>query len=251
MSASPTKGFLSTGQAAELCSVTPDTVLKWIQAGKVPASRTPGGHHRIPYDAILKFINSEKSSIRSEHNDLFQYCWEYNSKNGKVPDDCLKCVVYRSRTRRCYEMSDLPDEAGHVRLFCQNSCEDCEYYKMVREQNLNVLVVTDQNKLKSRIDREAKDVDFNIQITDCEYRCSMMVEKFRPDYIAIDCAIGTERSREFAQHLCEDPRLPFVRIILAGSEDELPKECDKLVFAFIRRPFSAEILADIIGIAKS
>ena len=40
-------GCFTTGQAARLCSVTPDTVLKWIKAGRIEAQRTAGGHYRI------------------------------------------------------------------------------------------------------------------------------------------------------------------------------------------------------------
>lgn len=39
--------FISTGQAAKICAVTPDTVLKWIKGGRLNARRTPGGHYRI------------------------------------------------------------------------------------------------------------------------------------------------------------------------------------------------------------
>ena len=39
--------MLSTGKVAKLLSVTPDTVLKWIKNGQLPATRTAGGHYRI------------------------------------------------------------------------------------------------------------------------------------------------------------------------------------------------------------
>ena len=39
--------LLTTGQAARLCSVTPDTVLKWIKKGRLRGVRTAGGHYRI------------------------------------------------------------------------------------------------------------------------------------------------------------------------------------------------------------
>ncbi|MBK5294232.1 MAG: helix-turn-helix domain-containing protein [Acidobacteriia bacterium] len=40
------EGF-STGEVARLCSVNPDTVLKWIKKGRLAATRTAGGHYRI------------------------------------------------------------------------------------------------------------------------------------------------------------------------------------------------------------
>jgi excisionase family DNA binding protein len=36
------RNLLSTGRAAELCSVTPDTILKWIKRGRLSGVRTAG-----------------------------------------------------------------------------------------------------------------------------------------------------------------------------------------------------------------
>jgi len=143
-------------------------------------------------------------------------------------------------------MSKLPGEIGHARMFCDRPCEECEYYQSIGGQRPNVLVVTDQVELKNSLETGAEDANMNLRVTDCEYRCSMLVEKLRPDYIVIDCSLGTERSRDFAQFLDEDPRIPFVRVILAGQHHERPDECDKLVFAFIERPFSPAMLSDLI-----
>ena len=46
------KGLLSTGQAAKLLSVSPDTVLKWVKKGRVFAQKTPGGHHRLRLEDV-------------------------------------------------------------------------------------------------------------------------------------------------------------------------------------------------------
>ena len=39
--------MITTGEAADMCCVTPDAVLKWIKGGKIPGVRTAGGHYRI------------------------------------------------------------------------------------------------------------------------------------------------------------------------------------------------------------
>jgi excisionase family DNA binding protein len=39
--------FLTTGDIADYCEVTNAAVLKWIDSGRLPVFRTPGGHYRI------------------------------------------------------------------------------------------------------------------------------------------------------------------------------------------------------------
>lgn len=115
------KDFVTTGQAAELCSVTPDAVLKWVKAGRIPANRTPGGHYRIPRQALFSIIESgELLPPKSEPGSPFKFCWDYFSVGGKVKKGCLKCIAFRSRALRCYEMKDLPENAGFSGLFAIN-----------------------------------------------------------------------------------------------------------------------------------
>lgn len=242
------KDHLTTGQVAKLCSVTPDTVLKWIRAGRLPARRTPGGHHRVPKSAIEFVLADGKTyTAQRDHHRMIQYCWEFNSQDGKITSDCRRCIVYRSRTRRCYEISKLPVEAGHARRFCQNSCEECDYYQVVQNQAPNVLVVTDQGEVRESLQAESERVEYNLRITDCEYRCSMEIEEFRPDYVVIDCSLGSNRSRDFARLLHEDARIPFVKVILVGNGRKLPDKCDKLVFALVERRFTGKTLSELIS----
>jgi excisionase family DNA binding protein len=41
------KTVFSTHEVARVCSVTPMTVIRWIEHGKLPAFKTVGGHRRI------------------------------------------------------------------------------------------------------------------------------------------------------------------------------------------------------------
>ncbi|MCP4567086.1 MAG: excisionase family DNA-binding protein [FCB group bacterium] len=244
------KEYFTTGEAARLCAVTPNTVLKWVMAGKIPASRTPGGHHRIHRSDIEAIGRSRLSVPRRLETNIskpFQFCWEYNSKGGNLPKGCRECIVYRSRSGRCFEMANLPTEAGHAKLFCQKSCEDCEYYEMVRGHLPNLLIVTNQTQLQSTLLSQVTDFECNMRFTSCEYQCSMMIESFRPDYLVVDCSFGLERSRELALHLSEDPRIPYARIILVGEPNGFPQECDHMVFGFVTRPFTMDVLSEMIG----
>lgn len=241
------KEFLTTGEAAVLCSVTPDAVLKWVKAGKIPAHRTPGGHCRIRNRDLVAMLQ-QRAEVQTSEESLekaFQYCWQYNAKSGEVQAGCHECIVYRSRAHRCYEMSQLPSESGHAKLYCTESCEDCDYYHLVRWERKNVLIVTDNPSLREAIESARID-EFNLCLSDSEYHCSMLVEEFRPDYVILDCSLGTERCRQLARNIAADSRIPFVRVVLVGNRDEFPTECNKEIFALVERPLSIKVLEELI-----
>lgn len=49
--------LLSTKQAADLLNVSRRTVLNWIEAGKVPYVRLPGGDYRVPLSGLLSSLS--------------------------------------------------------------------------------------------------------------------------------------------------------------------------------------------------
>ncbi len=246
-----TGSLLSTGQAAKLCSVTPDTLLKWIKSGRLPARRTAGGHYRVrreEVDALLAHEhrahppNVERRAFAGRH---FRYCWEFNGK-GKLLKGCRECAVYLLRAQRCYEVVKLAPQVGHNKLFCKGSCDQCAYYRLVREQATNLLVVTDNQDLTQSLKREAKSEPFRLEVTDCEYKCSALVEVFRPDFAVIDCSLGEDASRDICHHLTQDPRIPHVRVIMAARSGQFPAGCDKQVFARLDKPFGIHDIAECI-----
>ena len=44
--------YLTTAEVADLLHVSPKTVTRWAREGKLPHSRTLGGHRRYPSEAI-------------------------------------------------------------------------------------------------------------------------------------------------------------------------------------------------------
>ena len=242
--------YLTPGQAANILSVTPDTVLKWIRTGILPARRTAGGHHRID-QTDLEQINASASPTEEQpaKRRPFKYCWEHHGK-GKLLDRCKECSAFQMRAHRCYEVARLAPDSGPPKMFCKVSCEDCEYFQIVHEQITNVLVITDNPDLTSALKSNAGGAPFNLEFADCEYTCSALVARFRPDFAVIDCSLGSDASRDITDHLAQDPRVPFVRVVLAGNHDEVPTECDQEVFARIERPFSIQDIRECIdGIA--
>ena len=130
LSPSKPSSYLTTGQVAKLCSVTPDTVLKWVQSGKLPASRTPGGHCRIHRVALFEFLSQR---TRKESERPYQFCWEFNAKSGEIRSACRSCLVYRSRAARCYELAREVKNSGRVKLLCRTPCRECEFYQMLQQ----------------------------------------------------------------------------------------------------------------------
>ena len=72
------------------------------------------------------------------------------------------------------------------------------------------------------------------------------MDTFRPDYVVVDCAFGPERSADICNHLVEDPRLPYVRVVLAVQPGQFPKGCNKEAFARIERPFDVSNITECI-----
>jgi excisionase family DNA binding protein len=241
---------LSTGQVAKVCSVTPDAVLKWIKAGRIKAHRTAGGHYRIDQTELERLRlapEAEAVAVSSPRDSRqFQYCWEYRSEGGQPISGCRECAVYHMRAHRCYEVMKLAPESGHQKLFCHGACETCDYYLRVHDQETNVLVISSDQILTALLAREAPAAPFNLRSTNCEYSCSALVDSFRPDFVVIDCSLGPERTEDMCSNLLQDPRVPFVKIVLAAKPGEFPKECNRAIFAHIGRPFGVRDIAECI-----
>ncbi len=241
------KDYLTTTQAAKLLSVSPDTVLKWVKAGKVRSYRTLGGHFRIPREELnLPVSDASGSRTRSSHASTFLYCWEYLAGDGDIRSECKDCITYRSRASRCYELKDLPGEFGCLNLLCDTECTDCEYYKTVSGQGVNVLIISESDHLIQNFNPVDDASGIQVQFARNEYEAAVAIQDFRPDYVVVDCAIGKRRTAAMCSSLFSDIRIPVARIILSSKTRELKDYCDREVFGWIKKPFSIEQLKECI-----
>jgi excisionase family DNA binding protein len=48
--------YISVGFIAKHCGVSNTTILRWIETGRLPAFRLPGGHHRIDRKDLVEFL---------------------------------------------------------------------------------------------------------------------------------------------------------------------------------------------------
>lgn len=248
------KDFLTTTEAAKILSVAPDTVLRWVKAGKIKSYRTPGGHARIPRTSIDELLMEPAFSLNSSSRKSRdrQYCWEFLAAGGEMKEGCKDCLTYKSRASRCYELRTLSDGLGCLRIGCELSCEECEYYQLMHGQVWSVLILSESRRILS--DRTRLDFvnDLRVKFVEDEYEGSYVIEKFRPDFIVIDVAIGRKRTGTFCNHLFNDPRIPVPRIILASPEVEKDEYCHKEIFGWIRKPFTISQLKEYIqGVSLS
>jgi len=126
------KKYITTGEAAALFGVDPDSVLRWIKSGEIPAIRTPGGHYRINRNVFLtKLMQNNSLENEKETQSLTSHCWEFYSDSGIIHDECKDCIVYKSQASKCYELCNLPASVGHAKLFCTESCKNCSYFQRI------------------------------------------------------------------------------------------------------------------------
>ena len=137
--------WLTTGQAAQMCAVTPATVLNWIRTGRLEGIRTPGGHYRVKLEKLQPLLSQQKApnlKLERPAREAPLRCWEYLTEAGAVRDECTDCVVYRVRASWCFQIATLGIDSGHARRFCPTSCDDCAYYRRVSGLPTNVLIVS-------------------------------------------------------------------------------------------------------------
>jgi len=247
------KNFLTTSEAARLLSVSPDTVLKWVKAGKIKSRRTLGGHFRIPREALdipEKQVDPDNGYSARLDND-FMYCWEYVASGGAIKTECRECLTYRSRSKRCYELRELPSGLGCLAMQCAADCLDCNYYQLVQDQAINILVISSSLHIVKDAHLIEKTPNLEIKTVDDEYEAAAQIQSFRPDYVVIDCSLGKKRASTLCTNLFNDARIPVTRIILASKNKNLSEYCEKEVFGWIRKPFSIEQLKSCIeGVPK-
>ena len=58
--------LLGTQEVAKICQVAQGTVIRWIKEGRLPASSTAGGHHRINLKDLVQLLRSLRLPIPSE-----------------------------------------------------------------------------------------------------------------------------------------------------------------------------------------
>jgi excisionase family DNA binding protein len=110
----PEKAVFTTFEAAKLCHVSPLSIINWVNAGRLPAFRTPGGHRRIRREDLARFMRENGIPLPDDVRD------GSGRKRVLVVDDevGIRDVITESLSRRAtpYEVVTAADgfEAGRL-----------------------------------------------------------------------------------------------------------------------------------------
>lgn len=247
--------WLTTGEAARMCSVTSDAVQKWIQKGRLTAQRTAGGHYRIARRDIEPFVTAPAQArwFRAPPEKCKPQplrCWEYLSVNGTVHEACRKCVVYRVRASWCFAVLGRAEGTEHSRVFCraQTSCQECAYYQQVCSVPPRVLVVGPPAAMRKMLGESGAE-GLALEFASGSYQASTLIGEFRPVFVVVDEEMLGPGESDLLDCLTHETRVPGLKVILAVSNCRaLPVTGDENVFdGFIQKPFDREGLAAFLA----
>lgn len=242
---------LTTSEAAALCSVQPDTVLKWVKKGRLRAARTAGGHHRIEYRDLESFLPAHRLAGEARGADETTArpvrCWEFFSNQGVLRDACKGCVAYRVRAAWCFEMLGMGKDAGHAKLFCQDSCENCAYYRRVKGLKIHVLIASQDEDLIRHLAGEESE-RLSLQVVRNGYEASAVIHDFRPAFAVVDRDLIPDGGRELTECLTSDSRVPGLEIILAVPRlgRRRRKDWENRAVARLVKPFGLDRLTAVV-----
>lgn len=118
---------LTTGQAAEYCFVTADTIANWIRSGLLPAQRTAGGQYRIRTEDLQAFMARRGMSTEALQVDAGRRepCWEFRAGPAGEDPGCAECIVRYLKVLDCFKLMGMRSPAG----WPARDCTGCGYFQ--------------------------------------------------------------------------------------------------------------------------
>ena len=71
--------LLTRSEVAEIFQVSPSTITRWAEAGKLPVTKTLGGHRRYAATVIMKLAEQLSQSLSSQKEEFFNEEEELNT----------------------------------------------------------------------------------------------------------------------------------------------------------------------------
>ncbi len=125
------RNIFTTGEISKICNVAQRTAIKWFDEGIIDGYIIPGTKdRRVPFNSLLEFMKKNKMPFdlfyQVEKSDLIEYCWEYNQKKLGENSNCENCIIFDTKTLRCYKFINC---FNSLKKASDILCEDCDYYK--------------------------------------------------------------------------------------------------------------------------
>ena len=121
----PQKDYLTTTELSKLCGVSRFTIINWTNGGKIRASRTVGGHYRIPVSEAMSLLETFHKERNGVAPHLPGHCWEYPQKTN-CEKECGNCLIYGKEVDYCFV---LVRQFGKGAICCEGDCLSCGYFE--------------------------------------------------------------------------------------------------------------------------
>jgi len=244
--------LLTTGEVAKLCGVTPDAVLKWIKRGRLPATRTAGGHYRVSRSDVsalgLGDIREENCGVApssAQRTGPQVRCWEYFGRGGTLLESCRSCLVYAARAQNCFALAQLGEQSGHRMQFCQTDCADCAFYRACHGMATAVLLISRDDALARRLAKQIDPERIALRIARSGYEGSTLIGSMRPAVVVMDSDLPEVKDGLLPESITQDERMRGARVFVALREgDEVT--VDRLATPTLAAPFTGKQLEQLV-----
>ncbi|MBI4890644.1 MAG: excisionase family DNA-binding protein [Acidobacteria bacterium] len=248
------RDFLTTGQAAALCAVNPDTVLKWIKRGKLKATRTAGGHFRIErsdLERLLAVIDglAETDLIDIGAHQPVRRCWEFFTRDGVLSEPCADCVVYKVRASWCFQVGTPGCELGQAKHTCGVPCNQCLYFLRVAGKRPKVLIISSDESMITRLASQESDA-IQIGFARNGYEASAILCSYRPTFVVADEDLLNTTEAGLLDHLSCDSRVRGIQLGVAvadASSARTKTGCLRSASYLVRKPIAVRALESLLS----
>ena len=100
--------LLTSHEVGVLLQVNPSSINKWVNEGRIPAFRTPGGHRRIKLADLLVFLNEHKMPVPAALEAVSKKRVLFVDDNGKHLDALKRLLKkHSSRVEAAFETNGI------------------------------------------------------------------------------------------------------------------------------------------------
>lgn len=242
--------WLSTGEAARLCSVERDTVLKWIKRGRIPAVRTAGGHYRIARQDLERLLAASPVWHRAAGaSDAGRRCWEFMAAGGPMRSECRSCLAYRARAGFCFRLREQPGLAAGILCWDWLACRDCPYYRQLEGLPARVLFVTTDESVSCAFQSGAPKLE--IRFARNAREAASQIPDWWPALMVVDAETLGGAEVELLQRLLADQPAVGLRVLYVTGSGACPVASGSgagplPVTGFLDKPFGPEEILRVL-----